>query len=313
MKVRSRLVLLLLILTVVPLATVSRAQSSNWLSTVSIFDITGNAPLQQSQALLAGHSYNMTVQITVPFTQTNSHFFPALNVNLVAHGAQFWYVKTPQYSGYNASSFVPGSRTLDFRQVAGSLVLSSIFEVPLKLTLVNASTLTLHLTRASFALIAVTVSGGASVGEMDVNVQDQTIQTYLQTYQAKSSLISSGSIDPAYSSIVNGVLAESQVLYNLGLPDQGTKLLATIDPASFPAPPSTTRSTILLIGVIAAVVVIAFLAVILLRGRGKSGFAAGIVTEVQKELAILEVTAAKYDKQLANNLQAIRNKLGETD
>ncbi len=293
-------------------ANVSHAET-NWASTLSVFDITGNSSLQPSDPLLAGHAYNLTLQIVVPFTQASSQFFPALNGRLLGHGAQFWYVKTPQYAGYNASSFVPGSRTLTFSQVAGTLVLSSIFEVPADLTIVGSANFTRHLTASGFILLAVTVTGGSTVGQITANIEDQTIQTFLTTYQAKSTLISSGKIDQAYSTLVNGVLAEAQTLYSLGLPDQGTNLLGTIDPASFPAPPSTTMSTTLLVGVVVAVIIIALLAVLVLRGRGKSGFAAGIVNEVQKELAILEVTAAKYDKQLADRLQALRNKLGETD
>ena len=292
--------------------SVSHAQT-NWASTLSVRDITGNAALQPSAPLLAGHAYNVTLQIVVPFSQASSQFKPELNPKLLGHGAQFWYVNTPQYAGYNASSFVPGSRNLTFSQAAGTLVLSSIFEVPANFTIVGSGNFTRDLTVSGFALVTVKVTGGSTVGQLTVNIEDQTIQFYLTTYQAKSTLISSGKIDQAYSTLVSGVLAEAQALYSLGLPDQGTKLLNTINPTSFPAPPNTTMSTALLVGVVVAVIVIVLLAVVLIRGRGKSGFASGIVSDVQKELAILEVTAAKYDKQLADRLQALRNKLGETD
>jgi hypothetical protein len=291
---------------------VSHAET-NWASTLSVFDITGNAALQPSEPLLAGHAYNVTLQIVVPFTQASSQFFPELNEKLLGQGAQFWYVKTPQYAGYNASSFVPGNRTLAFSQVAGTLVLSGIFEVPVNFTITGSGNFTRDFTVSDFALVTVKVTGGATVGQITTNIEDQTIQQYLTTYQVRSTLISSGKIDSAYSTVVNAILAEAQVLYSIGLPAQGTSLLNTIEPASFPAPPSTTTSTTLLVGVVVAAIVIVLLAVLLIRGRGKSGFSAGVVSEVQKELAILEVTAAKYDKQLADRLQALRNKLGETD
>lgn len=296
------------------LAPVAFSQSqTNWVSVVSVFDITGNASLQTSQPLLAGHAYNVTMQIAVPFTQTSSEFFPALSNKMLAHGAQFWYVLTPGYAGYNSSAFVPGSRTIGFHQVTGTLVLSAIFQIPANITLVTTGNFTRHLAQSDFSLVVVNVSGGSSVGLVSANIEDQTIQTYLTTYQAKSTLISSGKIDSTYTNIVNSILTESQALYALGLPDQGTTLLNTLDPSAFPAPPSTTMITALTVGVVVAAVVVVLLLVVVIRGRGKKGYSSGIVSEVQKELAILEVTAAKYDRALADRLQALRNKLGETE
>ena len=311
---------LVLMLTAVPGLSVAQT-STNWVTVVSITDLTGNSPVQPSQPLVAGHAYNITMKVTVPFTQNSSHFSPSLNTVLLAYKGQlFWNVKTPQYPGYNASSSTPGSRTLEFTQIAGSVTLSSIFEVPLSLTLYTSApgNFTRHITFSNFTLVNVGVTGGsppttAQVGQLSASVEDQTIQTYLDTYQDKSTLISSGQIDPAYSTVVNSVLAQAQALYIAGLPEQATDLLNTIQPSSFPAPPSTTMSTTLLVGVAVAVVVIILLAVLLVRGRGKRGFSEGISNEVQKELALLEVTAAKYDKALADRLQALRKRLGEAD
>jgi hypothetical protein len=319
---RAAALALALVLTMPALPGMVAAQSgSNWASFVSVTDLTGNAPLQPSQPLIAGHAYNVTMKVTVPFTQNSSHFTATLGGVLLGYQGQlFWYVKTPHYPGYNASSSTPGSRTITFTQVAGTLVVSTIFQVPLSITLYTSmpQNFTRHITFSNLTLVSVSVTGGsppttAQVGQLSDSVEDQTIQTYLDTYQAKSTLISSGQIDPAYSSIVNGILAQAQALYLSGLPAQGTSLLQTLNPASFPAPPSTTTSTGLLVGIVVAAIVIILLAVMVVRGRGKRGFSEGIVAEVQKELALLEVTAAKYDKALADRLQALRNRLGEAD
>lgn len=300
----------------------ANAQSqTNWLSAVSIVDLTGNSVLQASQPLLAGHSYNVTMDVTVPFNQTGTTFSTTLSGGLLSHGAQFWYVKTPNYAGYNASTFNPASHTLTFNWVAGTLTLSAVFEVPISITQTvvlspSVGNITLHTADKNFAYVIATVPSEpqpSQVGNLSATIEDQSIQTYLSTYQQKSVLISSGQISSTYSAVVDGILNQSQALYKLGLPDQGTSLLNTITPSEFPAPPSTTMSTLLLVGLGGAAVIIVLLAVVLVRGRGKSGFASGIVSEVQKELAILEVTAAKYDKNLADRLQALRNKLGETD
>lgn len=296
---------------VVPIAA---AQSqTNWLTAESVFDITGNASLQPNQPFLTGHTYNVTMKVAVPFSQSST-FSLALNSLLSPSGAQYWYVKTPSYGGYNASNFSPGSTQITFKQVNGSVVVSVIFGIPLSLTLVTSpGNFTRHLAVDNFAYVTASVSGGAQVGTLAATVEDQTIQTYLTTYQQKSTLISSGQIDSSYSTVVSGILTQAQSLYTLGLPDQGTSLLNTIVPSSFPAPPSSSMSTALLAGVVVAAVIIVVLIVLMIRGRGKQGFASGVVSEVQKELAVLEVTAAKYDRALADRLKAVRDKLGETD
>lgn len=300
-------------------APLAAAQSqSNWLSLVSVFDITGNASQQASQPLLTGHAYNITMQVTVPFSQGSSQFSLNISPFLQQQGSQYWYVKTPSYAGYNSSTAQLGSKGISFKQVQGSFVVSAIFAVPLSLTLQTFANQTFgnftrHFAYANFTYVTATVLPSSPVGYLGVTVEDQTIQTYLATYAEKSTLISSGQINSAYSTVVKGILAQAQALYVLGLPQQGTDVLNTITPSYFPAPPSTTMSTALLVGVVVAALIVIVLAVLLVRGRGKRGFTSGVVSEVQKELAILEVTAAKYDKSLADRLQALRNKLGETD
>jgi hypothetical protein len=317
-KMKRSAILVATILISLCLVPVSLAVSSTqWVSETSVFDITGNSTLQPTDPLIAGHAYNITMQVTVPFNGS-SRFYPALNGLMQQVGSQFWYVKTPGYHGYNSSTFMPGSRFLNFTQVQGTLTLSSVFKIPVNITLTKVGNVTLHLTQKTFPVITVTLKGGtppvvAPVGNLTANIEDQTIQTYLQTYQAKSTLISSGMIDATYSTEVNGILTESQTLYALGLPDQGTALLQTLTPSNFPAPPNTSLMNYLFIAVGVAVVVIILLAVFTLRGRGKQGYASGLVNEAQKELAVLEVTAAKYDKALADRLKSVREKLGETD
>jgi len=319
-KVLALVLLLLLTVPIVPQLAMAQP-GANWVSLVEVTDLTGNTQLQSSQPLIAGHAYNVTMKVVVPFTQNSSHFSTSLDGLLRAYeGRLFWDVKSTHYAGYNASSSTPGSYTLTFTQVAGTLLVSSVFEIPLSLTLYTSmpGNFTRHLTINNFTLVTVSVTGGspptsAQVGQLSASVEDQTIQTYLSTYQEKSTLISSGQIDPAYSILVNSVLAQAQALYDSGLPEQGTALLNTIEPASFPAAPSQSTVNALLASVVVAVILVILLAVLLVRGRGKRGFSEGIVSEVQKELALLEVTAAKYDKALADRLHALRSRLGEAD
>jgi hypothetical protein len=52
--------------------------------------------------------------------------------------------------------------------------------------------------------------------------------------------------------------------------------------------------------------------VLTLRSRGRSGYSSSLIGEVQKDLAVLEVTAAKYDRAMADKLKSLRAKLSDT-
>jgi hypothetical protein len=294
-------------------STPAVAQTSSWATVNSVRDITGNVTLAPGASLVAGDTYNVTLTVSVPFTVASSQFQLTLNTLMNRSGSQFWYVLTPKYAGYNASSFTGGQPMVTFNQVKGNLTVSAVFTVPADFTTSKFDTLTLHTLRQGFAVVFVNVSGSqlGSAGEVTMNISDQAIQRYLNDYQTKSTLISSGMIDPAYSNIVNSELSQAQNLYSSGLAEQADQLLQTIVPSNFPAPPNSTFVNYLLIGlVVAAVLAVVFL-VLLLRSRGKSGFYDSIASEVQKELAALEVTAAQYDQSLADRLKRLRDRLGE--
>lgn len=298
----------LILLTVAPLSV--EGQSTNWASVVSIRDITGNTLLQSGAPLIAGHSYNLTLNVDVPFTQSSSHFQVTLDQGMTISGSQFWYVLTPDYGGYSPGTFVAGSQSVDFAQVQGRLTLAALFTVPSDFTLTNSG-ITLHFAKPAFPIIGVGVTGGSQVGSITEDISDQVIQNYQTMYASKSSSISSGTIDPAYSQAVNQILAEAKSLFTAGLVEQATDVLGLITTSNFPPPPSAPLSTPLLAGTAVLGVLMVIFLLMFLRARGRASFVGAIKAEVQKDLAALEVTAAQYDKALADRLKRLRDKLGE--
>jgi len=297
---------------------------NGWVSSGTIFDLTGNSNLASGQALIAGHSYNMTLDIAVPLTSTTGQTFAvSLNPRFGPATGQsvFWALHTSQYPGYNRTLFTASETTVNFNEAKGTLELSTYFQVPVNFTIPIAKystpsgngTITLHLPQNNVIFVSVVPAGVLqSAGSFSASVQDQDIQTYLTDYSQASNLVPSGKISSTYQTLVNSILAQAQALDQLGLPDNATALLNTIVPSSFPVPPSSSLQTTLLVGLAAAVVVIILLAVLMLRSRGKSGYSVGIINDVQKDLAVLEVTAAKYDKAMADKLKSIRDKLSES-
>jgi hypothetical protein len=297
--------------------------TAGWVSSASVKDLTGNSNLAQNQPLLAGHSYNATLQIKVPFTSTSAKTYAvSLNPRLqIATGQSlFWAVLNPDYPGLNRTGFTGGSSTVTFNYIQGTLSLSAYFLVPANFTNPSATYTTpsgnvtrqLHLVQSNVTLVSVVPAGSGSAGWFSATVIDQTIQTFQTDYNQTSNYVPAGTIPSTYSSVVSPILAEAQALYNLGFPDQGTKLLSALIPSAFPTPPSSSLQTYLLIGLAVAVVAVILLAVMTLRSRGRSGYSSSLIGEVQKDLAVLEVTAAKYDRAMADKLKSLRAKLSDT-
>ena len=306
----SVVVIALLLMVVSVGAGAASAQTSNWVSVVSVKDMTGGQTLAMTDPLVAGHTYNTTIKVDVPVGTTGSTFLVALNPKVDANGSQFWYLKTPDYLGYNRSTFTSSLRTVQFNWLQGTLELSAIYKIPLNLTTVVTNGLTLHLTQGGFNLVSVTVSGGAA-GGVSVVVEDQSIQAYLNEYHTASNLISSGQLSSSYAPLMGGVLNLSQSLYKAGLTDQATALLKDVTPSVLPLPPSSSNDLYLMVAVIVIAVLAALFAVGYIRGRSKSGYASAVINETNRELASLEVVASRYDRNLADQLKKLRDKLTE--
>jgi hypothetical protein len=321
----------LAVLAVFALSSVSAAQAQSngwsatgWVSNVSIQDLTGNSNIPSGQSLLAGHSYNLTLQVNVPNTSTSTpNFDVSLNSLLQPSGAGqsvYWVVHNPSYQGYDRAIFSGGKSTVEFNYTQGNVKLSAYFEVPTNFTRPvgkystpsGNGSITLHIPEQSVTLVSVVPVGSTGTGSFSAAVEDQDIQTFLNTYNQTSDLVPSGKISSSYSTLITSLLGEAKALDNLGLPGNGTALLDDIVPSAFPAPPSSSLQTYLLGGLVVAIILVVLLAVLNVRSRGKSGYSVGIINDVQKELAVLEVTAAKYDRGMADKLKSLRDKLSES-
>lgn len=303
---------ILIIMVVLPLiANAGYAQQTNWATVLSTQDMTGNVAVQEGDPLLAGHAYNLTLSVDVPFTQSLSNFTIKLDAGMASNGPQFWYILTPDYGGYDPTSFKPGSHSISFRQAQGEVVLAALFTVPTDFTSTVAGGLRLRFAKTDFQLITMQVTGGAIVGIVTLNISDDAIRAYVNSYAVKSTLISSGKVDAAYSTLVDDMLYQANFIYQLGLPEVATSLLNILSPEVLPAPPNPLLMMLLSGAVVVVALAAALFSILFLRVRARHGFTTGTVSEVQKELASLEVTAARYDKALADRLRSLKDKLGD--
>jgi hypothetical protein len=292
------------------LFTVLSAQTS-WVSLVSIQDKTSNTSVVIGKPLLAGHSYNITIQVDVPFTQSGSNFDLVLDNSMTASGTQYWYLLTKNYLGYNSTTFKPGERSIRFTQVEGKIQLAVLFCVPATITVKQSLGETYRFMQEDFPLVRVLVTGGSSVGVQSLKISDASIESYLTTVNQKSNLVPSGQIDKSYDPLVKGILTQADVIYRLGQPEKATDILNIISTSNFPAPPSNSIQTVL-IGAVAVAAVAAVVGFLMFsRANSKASLKALAIDDARNELASLEVTAARYDESLASQLKRLGDKLEE--
>jgi hypothetical protein len=292
------------------LFTVSGAQTG-WVSLVSMQDKTSGTSVAVGKPLLAGHSYNLTIQVDVPFTQIGSNFDVVLDDSMTTSGTQYWYLLTKNYLGYNSTTFKPGERSIRFTQVMGKIQLAVLFSVPATFTVRQSFGDTYRFMQEDFPLLRVLVTGGSTVGVQSLNISDASIESYLTSVGQKSNLVSSGQIDRSYDSLVRGILAQADVVYRLGQPEKAADMLNLISTGNFPAPPSNSLQTMLM-GAVAVVAVAAVVGFLMFgRANSKASMKASAIDDARNELASLEVTAARYDESLASQLKRLRDKLEE--
>jgi hypothetical protein len=251
------------------------------------------------------------MQVDVPFTQSGSNFNVSLSSAMSPSGTQYWYLLTTNYGGYDSATFTPGEKSILFTQVEGRIQLAVLFQVPANITTRQALGQTYRFMLKDYPVIQIQVTGGSAVGVINLNVSDPSIENYLSVATQKSNVISAGDIDKSYESLVNGIIAQADAIYNLGLPEKATNILNVINAGNFPPPPNNSLQTIL-IGAVVLVAVAAALGFIMFsRANSKATMKQSAIDDTRNQLAGLEVTAARYDESLAGELKRLRDKLEE--
>ena len=287
------------------------ASQTNWITLLSIKDTTGNAVVPEGQPLLAGHSYNITFQVDIPFSQVGSNFEIGLDNAMISAGPQYWYLLTKNYGGLDPSTFTPSEKAINFKQVEGRIKLAVIFTVPIDLTVKQSDGIAYRFMKVDYQLVQVTVTGGSNVGKLILNISDSAIENYLKAVNQKSNLIPTGQVDKSFEPLIKSILAQAEVIYRMGLPEKATDILNVINSSNIPAPPNNSLQMIMLGGLAVVLIIAAVMFVMYSRVKSKALLRASVIDDARNELASFEVTAARYDDTLSSQLKRLREKLGE--
>jgi len=307
----ASLIAISIIIAIYP-ARISEAQV-NWISSYSIRDLTDNRDLASGEPLIAGHSYRIAMTIQVPDTLQGVTFTINLyrDMNATAPAAQIWIVESEGYQGFDRAAFRPAEHSVVFNRIQGTLRISATFQVPQNFNIVSSyGGVVIREPKDNIPVIYI-VSGGSTVGNINLRIVDSVIQTYETLYKERSNLIPSGSVDRAYEPLINSLLSQASSLASQGLYDQAISLLRSVDPRSLPQPPSGTIVIALggAAGALAAAAAALF--VMLSRARASRDDALEKIRQARNRVAGIKVRAQKLDRVLAQEIEDIEKLLGD--
>jgi hypothetical protein len=184
--------------------------------------------------LMAGGTYkiNFTIQVAAGLKENC-----VLKTSL-ERGAgmdRFWTLKG-DYLGINSDSWQPGQPTLTFQAVEGTAQLELVGSVPANYLSENlADCQALNMSK-KIAIIELSLASGTVVAERQFEVVNNSIEEYRDALSAKKLLLANTEADPAYSSLVQSLIARAEMESKIGYTDMAMETLKTIPDSGWVKP-----------------------------------------------------------------------------
>ena len=258
-------------------------------------------------ALMAGATYIVSLDINVSVDLANTTLTLATPLEKVK--ATYWSLEN-DYTGVDTETFQPGQSSIEFDIVKGVAQFTLTGSIPSDYTsekLPNDDFL--HFVKD---ITLVELSLGTDVlAEISAQVKDQAIDTYQQMLTEKNNLLQTTTTEPKYAAFAGSVIDQAENLSNQGYVQNAIDLLDTIPSTSsgLPTPISESSSApYIIIIIVLAIIMIAF-AALFLRARANSSFIRHQVDEEAGKLDVLSVKSSKIDKQLARDIEHVKEQL----
>jgi hypothetical protein len=145
----------------------------------------------------------------------------------------------------------------------------------------------------------------------ELEVVDQAIVTYRQAFIEKESLLITTEADQKYEDLATSVIEEAEELRKHGYVDEATIILNTIPESSadFPVPVEEGSYTLYIVIIALLALVLISLIALILRARSNNSFVLQQIDEESGRLDVLLVRISKIDKQLARDIEQVKEQL----
>lgn len=305
---------------------VEGADNTRWIEEYQIKDLTtGRLVLRhdvvkdvliQNAPVFAGEDYNITFKINVrqniPFAVLTLSLSTNLNKPPSKH--VFWDIHTEMdvTEDYN-----PAGRTIKFSQNQGVYYVSAFCLIKSDITTPSSSQgVTIH-RPVDLKMLRLIGPDETELDSITVNVIDSRIDDYnvlLRRKEAELADYRTSNVDPAYVELYEKFVELAKSEARLGLVDSAIGLLNTLE---VEAPPMQTgpswmeRYFLPAVGGLAALFILS--AVLFLRTRSRLGFVTMIVEDQIREMEGLGMRASRIDRNLAQRLNEINERLKEAE
>ena len=258
--------------------------------------------------ILAGDELTITFTISANLA-TGADLKVSTSLNHSSLKQVYWEYNGA-YAGLDASTLNPNQNFINFKQTSGSLQLICHGSLPSSLTQTTIEGTVLH-RKANPAVITLSGSGGQVLDQITVEVIDSKINQFNSLYSnANAKLGSFSGVDPAYVSLYRSVLTGAQVAADQGFVDNAITTLNSLNSGVAPTSIETPILATLFIPAVAGLAFIAVIAVFLfMRTKGKSGYYSLVIEDQIKDLEGLTMRAARIDRNLASNLEGVKERL----
>jgi hypothetical protein len=259
--------------------------------------------------LMAGATYTVTLEVNIGVDLANTTL--SLTTPMIKVEDVYWSLEN-DYSGIDTDLWQPGQATIKFDIVKGIAQLTLKGAVPSDYTseeLPNGDHL--HFIE-SISLVMLTLGpDNTLLDECSAEVRDQAIVAYQHTLTEKDSLLKTTDADPKYENLATAIMALAEELNSKGYVEEATDLLNTLPESAsdFPVPVEE-GSYMIYIVIIAvfAVIMLAFLT-LFFRARSNSSFMRQQIDEEAGRLDVLSVKLSKIDRQLARDIEQVKEQL----
>jgi hypothetical protein len=259
--------------------------------------------------LMAGATYkvNFTIEVAAGLKEQ-----AVLKTSLTraSDSDRFWTLKG-DYSGIDATSWQPGQSTLYFDAIPGEAQLVLEGSVPEDYVAETLSTgQVLHISK-EISILELSLESGTVVSDAKLEVIDSSIEEYRSVLNAKTQLLADMDADPAYTSLVNALVASAEAQASVGYTDFALDTLKAIPNSGWVGPRTSSSYQWIIIGVLGAVTsALAFLSI---KARSETGFIKRQTDGQAKRLQILALKASRIgDSGLTEGIEQVRKELQES-
>ena len=283
---------------------ISYAQAPAVITSFTVLDPNGNDVTDEF--LVAGGSYTINFEIEIGATLSDNIL---LTTSMEKSGNSFWTLNN-NYEGIDTSTWTPGSPSITFQAVEGTVQFTLDGKIPESITEKEIDDIgkTIHALEL-VPLLVMSLDSMEILDERTYTITDQTIISYDALLQSKTEKLDSISMDEKYNSLAFEIVSEAEYLTSFGLYDDAIQLLETIPDSDYPEPPRTT--TLLIVSsIFLGITTIAFL-LLFIRTRSSTSYLSSSVSEKADKLDLLLIKASRIDRSLADDLETIKKELKE--